>query len=267
MRTEVRLAKTDLKRPAAPRPVTMQSLWRLVFWGAAAASTMLIAVLAGRGAVASQRAALAASVLAGHNVASVQPSQPPPKPAVPAFDARAETQRLADEVRELVADNAQLKSRLAAVEHAMDDVTGSIAKVAAKATAATSSAPAAAPAPTTPPWPNGPAVPATPASISAVVSPALPMPIEYGADIGSATSIQALRARWAGIRSAHPDLFSGMTPSVTLRATPRSNRPELRLIVGPFADPKAADTLCATLALYRLSCHSTIFAGQHLALE
>ena len=45
-------------------------------------------------------------------------------------------------------------------------------------------------------------------------APALPLPMEYGVDIGSAVSIQALRARWAGIRSAHPQLFEGLAPTI-----------------------------------------------------
>lgn len=99
------------------------------------------------------------------------------------------------------------------------------------------------------------------------MAPPLPMPMEYGADIGSALSIQALRARWAGIRSAHPQLLDGLAPTVTLRETPQSNRPELRLVVGPLANADAAARLCAALLPYRLYCHPTLFAGQHLALE
>jgi hypothetical protein len=163
-------------------------------------------------------------------------------------------------VRDLAADDDQIKSRLAAVEHNMDDVTGSIAQQAARATTAA--------APATPsPWPDGPAVAATPAAIAAVVAPPLAMPMEYGVDIGSALSIQALRARWAGIHSAHPELFDGLVPTVTLRDTPRSNRPELRLVVGPLAGADAATKLCSVLASYRLFCQPTIFAGQHLALQ
>jgi hypothetical protein len=91
--------------------------------------------------------------------------------------------------------------------------------------------------------------------------------MEYGADIGSALSIQALRARWAGIRSAHPQLFDGLVPTVTLREIPRSNSPELRLVVGPLVSADAATRLCAALLSSKLFCEPTIFAGQHLALE
>jgi SPOR domain len=251
MTDEVRLAKADLKRGAPRAPVTMHGLWRLVVWGSTAATVLLIAVLSSRGVVGSQRAAVAVSTIGGATV--VQTAQPLPQAAARAFDAQAaETKKLADVVRDLTADNEELKSRLAVVEHSVDDVTGSIARQAK----------------TTPPWPDsGSPVPATPAAIAAVFAPALPLAMEYGVDIGSAVSIQALRARWAGIRSAHPQLFNGLAPTVSLSETPQSNRPELRLVVGPLASADAAAKLCATLGRFRLICQPTIFAGRHLALD
>jgi hypothetical protein len=254
MADEVRLAKADLKRPAAAVPVTMHGLWRLVVWGSTAATALLIAVLSSRGVVGSQRAAVAASTLGGGTVAIVQPVQTPPQTAAHSFDAQAETKKLADAVRDLAADNDELKSRLAVVEHSVDDVTGSIARQA-QSTAA-------------PPWPvDGPPVLTTPAAIAAVVAPALPLPMEYGVDIGSAVSIQALRARWAGIRSAHPQLFVGLAPTISLSELPPSHRPELRLVLGPLASAGAAAKLCTTLERFRLTCQPTIFAGRHLALD
>src|SRR5580700_2279673 len=256
MADEVRLARADLKRPAPKVPVTMHGLWRLVVWGSTAATALLIAVLSSRGVVGSQRAAVAASTLG--TVAIVQPAQPaqtPPPALARAIDTQAaETKRLADAVRDLTADSDELKSRLAVVEHSVDDVTGSIERQA-KATAA-------------PPWPeNGPPVLTTPAAIAAVLAPALPLPMEYGVDIGSAVSIQALRARCAGIRSAHPQLFNGLAPTISLSERPPSNRPELRLVVGPLVSADAAAKLCTTLERFRLTCQPTIFAGRHLALD
>ena len=57
----------------------------------------------------------------------------------------------------------------------------------------------------------------------------------YGVDIGSAVSIQVLRAHWLGIRSAHAQLFEGLTPVVKLHEVPHTGRVELRLVVGPLA--------------------------------
>ena len=257
MADEVRLARADLKRPAPKVSVTMHGLWRLVVWGSTAATALLTAVLSSRGVVGSQRAAVAATTLRGSAVAVVQPAQSPPQPAARSFEAQAETKRLADSVRELASENDQLKARIGMVEHGMDDITGSIAQEVKTAAAAAA-----------PSWPdNATPVPSSAAEIAAVMAPALPLPMEYGVDIGTAVSIQALRARWAGIRSAHPQLFDGLAPTVSLSEMPASRRPELRLVVGPLVSAGAAAKLCTTLERYRLTCQPTIFAGRHLALD
>ena len=83
----------------------------------------------------------------------------------------------------------------------------------------------------------------------------------------SGDSIQTLKARWSGTRSAHPQLFVGLQAVATLKEIPRSKRAELRLVVGPLPSPEAAVELCATLASFRVSCQPTNFDGQHLALQ
>jgi hypothetical protein len=262
MAEDVRLARADLKKqadlkkPAAKARVTMRGLWRLVMWGTTAAAAMLLAVLSSRGMVGSQRAAIAVSTLSGGTVAAVQPAA---SAARSTFDTQAETRRLGEAVRELASENDQLKARIGMVEHGMDDMTGSIARQVqqAKATAAQAA-----------PWPDAAIpVPATTAAIATVIAPALPLPMEYGADIGSAVSMPALRARWAGIRSAHPQLFAGLTPTVSLSQMSPTNRPELRLVIGPLPSADAAAKLCASLEKFRLVCQPTIFAGQHPALD
>jgi hypothetical protein len=253
MANEVRLSRADIKKSPVTVPVTMQGLSRLVIWGTFAVTAMLIALLASRGAVGSQRASVAVATIN-------QGVNPAPELVRPANDshAAADIRRIGDMVADLAASDRQIKQRLDTVEQTMTDMTGSIAKQNAeiKSTASLSA-----------PWPNGPPVPSTPAAIAEVVAPALPLPMEYGVDIGSAVSIQALRARWAGIHSAHRDLLRGLSPTVTLRETERTNNPELRLVIGPLQSVDAATHLCASLSAYRLYCEPTIFGGQHLALE
>jgi hypothetical protein len=253
MTEDVRLAPADIKKAAVTVPLTMESLWRLVTWGSTATTALLIAVLASRGVVSSPRAAVAMSTISSGIAAPVQTAQV----IQPTVQQQAETKRLSEAVAQLIADDNEIKIRLAGVEQNVTDVTGSIEKQIQ----------AAKDSPTPAPWPDGPPVPATPASIAAVVAPALPQPMEYGVDIGSGLSIQALRARWAGIRSAHRELFRGLSPTVTLREASRLNSPELRLVVGPLSSADAASGLCASLSVYRLYCEPTIFGGQHLALE
>ncbi len=91
--------------------------------------------------------------------------------------------------------------------------------------------------------------------------------IEYGVDIGSGLTLEALRLRWNTIRAAHPQLFENLAPIVSVKELPRANRIELRLVAGPLADAGAAAQLCAALAPFRLYCQPTMFDGQHLALR
>jgi len=135
--------------------------------------------------------------------------------------------------------------------------------------------PSAAAAPAAPPFAGLP--PMLPALFAAptppeqtpspsAIAPGAP-PAAYGADLGSAVAVQTLRARWAGIRTAHPELFVGMQAVVMLNETTRPKHGELRLVVGPLPNQGAAVELCATLATFRLPCQPTSFAGQHLALQ
>ena len=71
---------------------------------------------------------------------------------------------------------------------------------------------------------------------------------EFGVDIGSGLTIQALRTRWAAIRTAHPQLFEGLEPIVSVKEVPRTNRIELRLVAGPIAQAGTAAQLCAQLS-------------------
>ncbi len=292
------------KRIAAKKTFTMQSLWRLALWGSTAAAALLLAILTGRSEVGLQRGAIMLSSLNLTSTPSLRAGQGATQLASKenhiaprALDADSATRQLAQAVHNLTEDRDRLMARLAAVEHNLDDMTGSIARQVEAAKAANVQA-------FPPPWPNeGPPVPATPATIAALVAPGAPgapgvpplagaasplppspltpaaaqwppdatasaaPPPAYGVDIGSALSIKVLQARWAGVRSAHPQLFEGVEPVVTLRENPRSNRTELRLVVGPLPSVEAATQLCASLAALRLFCQPTTFDGPHLALQ
>ncbi len=102
-----------------------------------------------------------------------------------------------------------------------------------------------------------------PPSDSAV--PAASAPVQYGVDIGSGLTIEALRARWLSIYAAHPQLFDGMKPIVSVKEVARGSRVELRLVAGPIAQAAAATRLCASLASFGLFCQPTLYEGQRLA--
>ena len=194
------------------------------------------------------------------------------------FDAQAATAQLAEAVHGLKANDEQLQSRLAAVEHDVDDVTGSITKQIQAADANRHAE-------------DGPSVAATALASASTIAPVdiPPAPASapctrhrqnragdrfaaaaetaFGIDIGSGLTLQALRMRWAAIRTAHPQFFESLEPIISVREVPHTNRIELRLIAGPIAQPGAAAALCAQLAALGLYCQPTIYDGQHLALR
>ncbi|HUI12239.1 MAG TPA: hypothetical protein VL048_02090 [Xanthobacteraceae bacterium] len=252
------------KRGSPKQAFTMQRLRRLAVWGAAAAAAVLAVALTSRSDIALERLAFVLH-------------RPRPVTA-PAFDAREATAQLADAVRGLKVSDEQLQTRLAAVEHDMD-VTGSITRqiqVAAASRqaeqgpslAATALASASiAPVDMAPPPAVAPAsAPAPLKTDPNIALPPLPK-TAFGVDIGSGLNLQALRMRWAAIRTAHPKFFEGMEPIISVREVPHSNRIELRLIAGPIPQPGPAAELCARLTALGLYCQPTIYDGQHLALR
>ena len=276
-------ARAAPKQQPGTKAFTMRHLWRMTLWAAAAACALLIAVLAGRNEAGAER--IASVFSSGHREARVAAAEHP-------FDAKAETRRLADAIHDLGAENAQLRTKLAEIEQNMNDITGSVTKqIAAVKAAATGPWPAEAkpepitaadiasimapaagletPAPSPPQTSPVSAPPAEPQA-STDLPPIAPPPVkphEFGVDMGNALSIQVLHARWLGIRSAHAQLFAGLTPTVTLREIPKTKRIELHLVVGPLASSAAAARLCLELAPYRLYCHPTVLESGRVALQ
>ena len=287
--SRVAAKKQDVKaapkrRKAAKKAFDFRLLRRMALWAIAAACTLLLAFLTSKSEAGAERLAAVLASLRGQQ-------------AAPPFDARVETRKLADALRGLSSDNQQIRSQLTAVQRNMDDVTASLRNVTASlkkeiedvkaeaeaprpaetpaapvapgatnSTALPTTSPSATPLPLPAPAPRGvqappPAKPTVPGSTSLVPSK------QYGVDIGSAVSVQALRARWAEIRAAHPQLFQGLTAMAITHEIPQSDHPELRLVLGPLPNSDAATRLCTSLAPYRVFCQPTGFDGQQLALQ
>ena len=279
---------TSKTRAGAQAAFTMQRLWRQAVWGCIAAAAVLLAVLAAFTDIGSQRAALvfgASNAAPAPRPQTARTSQAVAQATTPApsrsLDADYVVRQLTQTVRGLADDRDRMMKRLAAMERNVDDMTGSISQQIEAIKAAStppavpwlntaSMAPIAAPETSLPAgWESTPR-PSSTAPADAQPKPdaaAAPATAAYGAEIGSASSIKALHARWAGIRSAHLRILDGLTPVVAVRENPRSHRTELRLVVGPLADAAAAAQLCASLMAVRLSCLPTMFDGHNLALE
>jgi hypothetical protein len=279
------------KGAAAKRPLTMTDLWRQAGWGLTAIGALFVAVLSTRDDAAMQRVS---TLLVSLHVIPAQPARHQ-------FDAESAARQLAQAIRGLVDDRDRLASRLAALERGMGDMTGSIKQQieAVKAEksepppwpdevppvpmtpadiAAMIKAAASAPAPAgvidapsaSPPIaagnPSPPSQQAAAASPSPAGAPA-PAAATYGVDIGTAPTMKALNARWKWLRTAHPALFDGLHPLVSLKQNPRTNRTELHLIVGPYSNADAAEQFCDFIVPFHLNCEPAMFDGSRLALQ
>jgi hypothetical protein len=236
-----------------------RDLLRISLWAVSAASAMVVAVYAGSSETGRDRLhqvfAEVHETLIPSGVKAVRP-----------LDAR-EGRNLADTVRILVADRERLVTRIATLEQNLDSVTGSIAKVEKSIQAPT-------PAPqTSPPIIQAPEETTSsvspPASVTAPPSAPSPNPIktEFGVDLGSATSVEALRTAWTAALRRHAKLLEGLRPVVQTRERPRPASTEFRLVAGPIANAASAARICATLTAAGAVCAPAVFDGQRLAVR
>ena len=207
-----------------------------------------------------------------------------------------ETRRLAEAVRALSADRERLLTRITALERNVDDVTGSIKRqppaappptvvIAPKPAAPVASPPASVAAP--PPEPRREA--AVPDTLAAAAEPSAPASAaagtkvanlppaateeeassapksEMGADVGGATNFNGVRVLWNSLKGSNASLFEELHPLVAVKEIPGRSA-ELRLIVGPLADPDTAARFCVTLSVNRRYCQPTTFEGQPLQI-
>jgi hypothetical protein len=278
---------------------------RLAAWAALAIVSVLAVAIAARTEAGSRR--LAASRLKSPSAEAVRVAPVPTAPmAANTFNSEVEARRLSEAVRLLAADRDRLLARISALEHNLDDVTGSIGPAKAMGEASSSSAQPSLPAqkpetaavsitmspPTAPPGePAAPAEPvksapdvaagktardgAAPARIAAAHNAAVPTngsesvatKTEFGIDIGGDVSISALRTLWTTTKSGYPALLEGLRPVVAIRENGAGGKVELRLIAGPLANAATAARLCAALTAAGRACEATVFDGQRLALK
>jgi hypothetical protein len=90
---------------------------------------------------------------------------------------------------------------------------------------------------------------------------------EFGVDLGSANSIDGLRALWRGVLRAHSKEVGSLEPIIVIRE--RTNGPGMRLhlVAGPLSDAAAAARICAALTERKRSCETSVYDGQRLTLR
>jgi hypothetical protein len=250
------------KSVPARRKFGLRDLFRVALWGLSAAGALFLAIYAGTTEIGRDRLHLAFAEI--HEVLMPTGIKP-----VRALDAR-EGRRLAETVKELAADRERLLARIATLEQNIDGITGSIARVE-KAARTAPDEPAAGPA-------GGPSPAKAPdEDITSSVNPQpgvanpVPMPppapnagkTEYGLDLGSATTVEALRTAWTAALRRHGALLEGLRPVVQTR--PRPGGLDFRLIAGPIPNAAAAARLCASMTAAGAICAPAVFDGQRLA--
>ena len=270
------------KSVAAKRPSPWQGLWRQAGWGLAAPMALSVAVVGSRDDDAPQRFAALFSSLRSQE-----------QPAAHSFDAEAAARQLAQALRSLADDRDNLATRLNALDREMRDVSGAIKQQIEAASEAIKTAKQA------PPWPeSAPPVPMTLADVAVMVKTVSPAPAgaaeppspsvatsatntdehappdttaslgqAYGADLGTASTMKTLHHRWASLRAAHPQLFEGIQPVVSVKQNQRTGRTELHLIVGPYANAETAAQFCDFVVPYHVNCQPAMFDGSRLALQ
>ncbi|MBN9014197.1 MAG: hypothetical protein J0H25_14460 [Rhizobiales bacterium] len=108
------------------------------------------------------------------------------------------------------------------------------------------------------------------ASIRAEPAPAVEVAVprtRFGVDLGTARSIDGLRALWRRVTAAHPSILADLRPVIGLKERRGTAGVELRLVAGPLDDAARAAEVCAAVTASRHSCATTTFEGQQLAMD
>src|SRR5439155_24219459 len=91
---------------------------------------------------------------------------------------------------------------------------------------------------------------------------------EFGVDLGSANSVNGLRALWLGLLKSRSNApLAALRPIIVIKEATGGLGMQLRLVAGPLNDAGAAARICAVLTENKRPCETTIFDGQRLSLK
>jgi hypothetical protein len=111
------------------------------------------------------------------------------------------------------------------------------------------------------------AVPPRPADASESEAPAIAVQqTHFAIDLGSANTIDGLRAIWRGVIKSNPEIAT-LRPIIMIREASTGSGMQLRLGAGPLVNAAVAATLCAGLAESYRRCETTVFDGQRLSMR
>ena len=91
---------------------------------------------------------------------------------------------------------------------------------------------------------------------------------EFGVDLGSANSVNGLRALWRGLLKSRSNApLTTLSPIIVVKEGTNGLGMQLRLVAGPLNDAGAAAKICAVLTENKRSCETAVFDGQRLTLN
>ena len=91
---------------------------------------------------------------------------------------------------------------------------------------------------------------------------------EFGVDLGTANSLNGLRALWRGLLKSRSNApLTTLRPIIVVKESTNGLGMQLRLVAGPLNDAGAAARICAVLTENKRPCETAIFDGQRLSLE
>lgn len=283
------MAEDETRAPFATRMPFFDgaAFLRLGLWTVAAGVAVTLAVLIGSSDLGLRRIAQTFASIQGMP-ASPQARDEGPRDVAPRDNG--EMQRLSESLSQITTDRNRMIARLEAIEHHLDDLTGSINRSAPPARASenilpppppteTATAPVLAasnvPAASNPPS-KVVSVPAPAVQQAPVVAPAQEAPpaetpptakVDFGVDLGSAQTVDGLRVLWTAAKGRHGALLEGMRPIIAIRESARPGNMELRLVVGPIPTAALAARLCIVMTAAGAVCQPAVFDGQRLALR
>lgn len=86
---------------------------------------------------------------------------------------------------------------------------------------------------------------------------------EFGVDLGTASSIEGLRALWRAVQTSNKKLMGPLRPVIAIKERSGLGM-QLRLVAGPLTDAAAAARICAVLSENDRPCETAFFDGQRL---
>ena len=91
---------------------------------------------------------------------------------------------------------------------------------------------------------------------------------EFGVDLGTANSVNGLRALWRGLLKSRSNApLAALRPIIVIKESTTGLGMQLRLVAGPLHDAGAAARICAVMAENNRPCETTIFDGQRLSVD